>query len=77
MTSPGQARQEILADYARIETRLQDLITDPGPLVRNGSIVHGQDGRPVPDPKILHKAQKLLKRVQRNQAALLGDGLAP
>ena len=66
-------RRQLLDDLDRLEVAIQAQITDPGPLIRAGKVVTGEDGLPVPDLKARRQAEQGLEQLHRERARLLGD----
>ena len=68
-----RARQDQLLQYARLEASILDLIANPQPRYRNGKVLYGPDGKPIPNKNSIRQARAALRRVQHARARLLGE----
>lgn len=75
MTTPDQARQQLLDVYDVAEDILTALIADPGPAVDGGEILRDANGQPIPNPDVIREAGYTLAYIRDRRALILGQDL--
>jgi hypothetical protein len=66
--------ERAIAGYDLMEAVLQEIIDTPHWRVRNGNLVLGDDGQPVPDTRPARQARARLTRIRANRERLAERG---
>jgi hypothetical protein len=70
----GGTSEGFIAGYDLMEAMLQEIIGAPHWRVRNGNLVLGDDGQPVPDTRPARQARARLTRIRANRERLAERG---